>query len=250
MRTLVVGDIHGGYKALMQALERANYDASTDRIIFLGDVADGWPEVNKCLEFIAGTPNKVYILGNHDEWFLDWIVGGGYPEDIWWTQGGAATVQSYFPEAKTPWLAAHRRGVPIHHEDVLKNAVLYHEETGPKGERRLFVHGGVIPELPLEDHEPHHFVWNTDPWGNRILWNVAQRFHGTGENVVPEYDEIYIGHTQTYPTYEVPVLRAGVWNLDQGGGWSGKLSIMDVDTKEFWQSDLVKTLYPDAAGRR
>ena len=39
-------------------------------------------------------------------------------------------------------------------------------------------------------------------------------------------------------------------NLDTGGGWFGKVSIMDVKTKEFWQSDNGRTLYPEFTGRK
>ncbi|MBM3246586.1 MAG: hypothetical protein FJZ13_04585, partial [Candidatus Omnitrophica bacterium] len=35
-----------------------------------------------------------------------------------------------------------------------------------------------------------------------------------------------------------PIHVCNVWNIDTGAGWSGKLTIMDVDTKEYWQSDL------------
>jgi serine/threonine protein phosphatase 1 len=40
-----------------------------------------------------------------------------------------------------------------------------------------------------------------------------------------------------------------VWYLDQGGGFEGKLSLMDIDTHEFWQSDKVVNLYPGFHGR-
>jgi len=46
-RVLCLGDVHGGDKALVQVLERSNFDPSSDRIIFLGDVADCWPEVSE-----------------------------------------------------------------------------------------------------------------------------------------------------------------------------------------------------------
>ena len=39
MRTLVIGDIHGGLKALEQVLERANVTPE-DKLIFLGDYVD------------------------------------------------------------------------------------------------------------------------------------------------------------------------------------------------------------------
>jgi hypothetical protein len=38
--------------------------------------------------------------------------------------------------------------------------------------------------------------------------------------------------------------------MDTGAGWTGKLTIMDVQTKEYWQSELVQLLYPDAVPRR
>lgn len=37
---------------------------------------------------------------------------------------------------------------------------------------------------------------------------------------------------------------------DVHGGYKGKLTIMDIDTKEFWQSDFLDILYPDDLGRR
>ena len=50
-------------------------------------------------------------------------------------------------------------------------------------------------------------------------------------------------------TIVVPMNRCNVWNLDTGGGWSGKLTIMDIDSMEFWQSDFLPTLYPNETGR-
>ena len=40
-----------------------------------------------------------------------------------------------------------------------------------------------------------------------------------------------------------------VWNLDTGAGFYGKLTILDIETKEFWQSDVVKAIYPLEQGR-
>lgn len=64
------------------------------------------------------------------------------------------------------------------------------------------------------------------------------------------YHEVYIGHTPTL-NYDVaiPMQGCNVWNIDTGAGFSGKLTCMDVTTKEFWQSDVVQTLYPNELGR-
>ena len=40
-RTLVIGDIHGGLKALVQVLDRATINEN-DTLIFLGDYVDGF----------------------------------------------------------------------------------------------------------------------------------------------------------------------------------------------------------------
>ena len=69
MRTLVIGDIHGGLRALHQILERAKVSLN-DKLIFLGDYVDGWsqsPEVIDLLISMKETHNIICIRGNHDD---------------------------------------------------------------------------------------------------------------------------------------------------------------------------------------
>ena len=64
------------------------------------------------------------------------------------------------------------------------------------------------------------------------------------------YSEIYIGHTPTTNYNQTfPMKAYKLWNIDTGAGFKGKLTIMDVDTKEFWQSDVLPSLYPTEKGR-
>ena len=49
-RTLVIGDIHGALKALLQVFERARITAD-DKLIFLGDYVDGWSESAQVLDY-------------------------------------------------------------------------------------------------------------------------------------------------------------------------------------------------------
>ena len=254
MRTLILGDVHGAYKALTQVLERANYDPNGDHLIFLGDVADGWPQTKECFDFIVDQPNKTYLLGNHDSWLLDWArfktsTGSScyYPEDIWWTQGGKETVRSYYPDIYTPWQALKIAApkIPEAHFNLLNDAKLYHVQ-----DNCLFVHAGVYPGLPMEEQTEEDLIWNMDLWGNRILWSFAlERKNIEGENLT-SFKEAFIGHTSTWTYSKIPIKACEIWNLDQGCGWEGKLSIMDFETKEYWQSDITKTLYPGEAGRR
>ena len=59
--TYVIGDIHGGLKALLQVLERAKV-TQNDTLIFLGDYADGWSETPAVLDFLIDLSSKNAFL--------------------------------------------------------------------------------------------------------------------------------------------------------------------------------------------
>ena len=51
MRTLVIGDIHGGLKALVQLLGRTKL-TKNDTLLFLGDYVDGWSQSAQVVQFL------------------------------------------------------------------------------------------------------------------------------------------------------------------------------------------------------
>lgn len=222
MRTLVVGDIHGAYKALLQCFKRAAFDYDCDHLIVMGDVCDGYPEVRQCIDELLKVKKCDFIIGNHDMWALAWALRGEKPE-IWTSQGGENTIRSYGD-----------RAMPKNHIDFLKNSHLWLEL-----EDQLFVHGGFDPEIPLVKHSAEMLVWD------RGLLDKAWRKHSMGQNFkFGPFTDIFLGHTTTelFNTLE-PIHACNVWALDTGAGWSGKLTIMDTQSKEYWQSDLTPSLY-------
>lgn len=98
MKTFVLGDIHGGYKALKQCLERSNFNKKEDVLIQLGDVTDGWSEVYECVEELLTIKNLIAIKGNHDDEFNHWIKFGIHKWN--WLQGADATAKSYIKHAE------------------------------------------------------------------------------------------------------------------------------------------------------
>ena len=234
MRTFCVGDIHGAYRALRQVLDRAKFDIKNDRLIVLGDVVDGWPYVYKTLDFLLTIPNLIFILGNHDLWYLDWGKRG-WENPIWLQNGGYNTVCAYGKE----W-----SDVPKEHIKLVENAHLYFLDE----DDRLFVHAGINPDKLLKEQTSDIFLWDRE-----LFKNTCNKYYGIHEAcvkpVVP-YEEIFIGHTPTilFGT-DKPIHVSNLWCLDTGAGWDGKLTLMDVDTKEYWQSDNVKELFKDVTGR-
>lgn len=235
MRTLVLGDLHGSYRALLQVFERANFDYEKDHLISLGDVADGWPEVPECFEELLKVKHLDYIMGNHDYWLYEYFHSEFTPE-LWLSQGGYQTIQSY----KKVNTAMKDR-----HLDFLEQAVAYLVKND-----KLFVHGGFNWHAPIETQDPHDLMWDRNLFEVAKYWQ-KQANRGIAMDEIDNYDEVFIGHTTTSrvdPELK-PVHISNVWNLDQGAGFEGKLTLMDVDTKEYFQSDIVKTLYPKMKGR-
>ncbi|MBI3602445.1 MAG: metallophosphoesterase [Candidatus Omnitrophica bacterium] len=222
MKTFCIGDIHGAYQALLQCFKRSGFDYQSDRLIALGDVCDGYPQVHLCIDELLKIKHCDYIIGNHDVWALDWALRGDKP-DIWTSQGGAGTILSY---SGGP--------VPQTHVDFLKNAHPW-LEVGKK----LFVHGGFDPRIPLAQQSLEKLVWDRD-----LLYSAWKKYL-TGEDYqFSGYEEIFVGHTTTETFHStLPLHLCNVWALDTGAGWSGPLTIMDIQTKQYWQSDVTTKLY-------
>lgn len=231
MRKLVIGDIHGAYKALLQCLERSKFNKEEDALIILGDICDGWPFVKECLEEVMSIKNLIFIIGNHDQWCLEWLKTGD-SKSIWLNQGGWNSFNSLVgcsKEEKEKYIK------------FLEEAPFYYIDNN-----RLFCHGGINHLQKKENWDRDEVMWDRD-----LMKYAHKLWQQKREKRISEFDEIFIGHTTTeFNGSTEPVKYCNVWCLDQGGGWSGKLSIMDVDTHEYWQSDFVYELYPDIPGRR
>jgi serine/threonine protein phosphatase 1 len=221
----VLGDIHGAHRALVQCFERAGFDYENDHLIALGDVADGWPETKTCIDELMKITNLTYVLGNHDFWTLEWMETG-VAEDVWFAQGGKATVASY------------RDGVPDSHIAFLKKALPYFRLRD-----KVFVHAGISLRVPLEHHSLQILLWD------RSLAQIAIDRHQNGnETKLTDYEAVYIGHTPI--SGAKPLKACDVWFMDTGAGWSGVLSMMNIDTEEYFTSDAVPELYPGIEGRK
>ncbi len=239
-RTIVIGDIHGGYKALTQLLERVEI-TTDDTLIFLGDLVDGWSESYEVVEYLLeleSTHNCMFIKGNHDLYCEYWLDTGKSNQN-WHEHGGAATKIGYIDKTK-----ADKKS----HTAFFRRMKYYHIDE----EQRLFIHAGFTSlHGPEKEQYESNYIWD------RTLLEVAI---ATDERLAinsPRYPkrlkhfkEIYIGHTPTqgYGS-DKPIHAANLWDIDTGAAFKGRLTAMDIDTKETWQSEPVYLLYPKEKGR-
>jgi serine/threonine protein phosphatase 1 len=260
MKTFAIGDIHGNYKALLQCLERCNFDYETDTLISLGDVVDGHSQSFEVVKELLKIKNLIAIKGNHDDWFNRWITTS--INSSGWGQGQKATGVSYLKHSRPnkPWMDVNDSltdfeisikvsDIPDSHIKFFANQLPYYRDD----ENNLFIHGGFNRHFYLNEQMDYTFWWDRD------LWSAALSFGQISDmkdiktpkfKMIENFKEVFIGHTTTECWKKTtPMHAANIWNLDTGAGMYGKLTIMDVDTKEFWQSDKGSDLYPDYKGR-
>lgn len=240
MRTLVIGDIHGGLKGLKQLLDQIQVEED-DRLIFLGDYVDGWSEsaqVVRYLMVLAQLKDCVFIKGNHDAWCETWLRTDK-PDRIWLDHGGKGTMESYKGFSK------EEKNVHLKFFEQMK---LYHLDE----QNRLFVHAGFTSKHGVEDEKDvRNFYFDRTLW--EMALDLGKEIDKNSEMFpkrLTHYDEIYIGHTPTLNfNSDAPMHAINIWNVDTGAAFYGKLSAMDIDTKAIFQSEALMELYPNETGR-
>lgn len=228
-RVYAIGDIHGRLDlldTLLRAIEAddARRGPAQSRIIFLGDLIDRGPHsaqvVARAMEVQAGPWNCQFLLGNHEEVFLQALAGDLKALTFFVRIGGRETILSYgvtedeyrnsdYPEL----LELLTRRVPASHIRFLSSF----EDLVIVGDF-AFVHAGVKPGQALVDQRASDLRW------------IRREFldHTNG------FEKIIVhGHTITEEV-EVRQHRIG---LDTGAYSSGKLTAMGFEANERWILD-------------
>lgn len=256
VKRYVLGDVHGNYKGLKQALERSGFNYENDTLISLGDVVDGFSQSFECVEELLKIKNLIAIRGNHDVVFQYWMEKGHHMFD--WSQGAQNTAKSYAeavgkdvnitatwrnPRQKSFKTDLLPNDIPQSHVDFFKSQLDFHIDEKNRG----FVHAGFIHPQGLGYCEIDNYHWDRELWQ---YYSLEVEKGGTNFQCFA-HEEVFIGHTPVLIINKtIPITRGRVTNMDTGGGYSeGRVSIMNIDTHEFWQSDLGAELYPNEKPR-
>lgn len=185
MRLYAIGDVHGMDDKLAVvhtaiAADLAARPPPDHRIIHIGDYGDRGPDsagvVNRLIA-ISGDPHMVFLRGNHDQLWLDFIADPDRFGLMFLKFGGKETLRSY--------------GVGNRAKNYMQLASMF-EMTLPEDHRAFlrrlkpsvqfgdffFAHAGVQPGVPLAEQTAQDLVWIRDEFLGDTRDHGAVIVHG------------------------------------------------------------------------
>ena len=192
MRTLIIGDIHGCYRELLELLDAAAL-ASTDTVVSVGDLVDRGPDPAEVVHWFRTRPGSVVLMGNHERKHVRDVLS--YSQEVTRLQ-----MDGDYADA-VAWM----RGLP------------YYWETP---DIRV-VHAAMIPGVPLAE-QPEAILAGTTS-GEKQLEKLLPNgyWHEHYDDAVP----VAFGH-HVVPE---PLIRDGkIYGLDTGCCHGKRLTALSV----------------------
>lgn len=238
----VMGDLHGRYNSLISLLKKVDFDYENDTLIQLGDIFDRGTESYKCIFELLKIKNLIPIKGNHDMWAYDWIKDTNKKHFLF---------DFHLEQIKqtiTQWFLLSEEEQSLVRFFLLRQKAYYIDEKS-----NLFVHAGLFREDTIENQTLNDLALNSDFFDREVM-SMQRDKRLTKVPTANTFNEIYVGHVPTINykkekgvfryysgfndkiAYLLPMNILNVWNMDTGAGFSiGRLSIMDIETKEVTQ---------------
>lgn len=223
-RVYAIGDVHGRADLLAELHKRILQDAKAAPegrrvLVYLGDYIDRGPDsagvVEKLLETRLPDFEQVFLMGNHEEFLLQFLNDPA-DGDVWLANGGDSTLTSYGIEPGDGGFSANleavceqlRQKMPAAHLDFYEHLDVAHQEGD-----YLFVHAGIRPGVPLENQSEDDLLWIREPFLD-----------------ASEEHEVVVVHGHT------PVEEAQVHDnriaVDTGAVWSDRLTAVVLHDDE------------------
>lgn len=210
-RDLAVGDIHGYFALLQQALNRVGFDPVCDRLFSVGDLTDRGPECTQALDWLA-RPWFHSVCGNHD----DYVCRHESCDRDNWIQNGGAWFQR-LASAERDEFAARYRALPIAIEVATPSGpvgLLHADCPFPSWQTLLDKLDGGVAGGQLRAIK------------NVCLWS-RRRIELRDESGVADLVALVVGHTPL----SAPARLGNVYYIDTGGWYpheGGFFTLLDL----------------------
>ncbi|MAC46068.1 MAG: diadenosine tetraphosphatase [Oceanospirillum sp.] len=260
MKVFAVGDLQGCFSELEQLLEKVEFDPNQDQLWLAGDLVNRGPESLEVLRFASSMGDSVKaVLGNHDLHLLAIAFGGAKVKR-------SDTLEAILTAPDRDELLDWLRHRPLCHYDEKQGYVMTHAGIPPIWSVNDTLNYANEVEQVLRSRQCKAYfkamygnypdIWQDDLVGfdrlraitnyltrMRFCTPQAQLEFASKEGLeqcppgfapwfyYPRQSEtpIIFGH---WAALEGQVDRAGVYALDTGCVWGGRLTALNLATKE------------------
>lgn len=279
MTVYAIGDVQGCYQPLLRLLDALRFDAAADRLWFAGDLVNRGPDSLQTLRLVRSLgPAAVTVLGNHDLHLLARSVGGragrldsldallaapDAAELLHWLRHRALLYEA--PETSPGWALAHAGIAPCWTLAEARHAARAAEAAlqGPEHVEFLRRMYGDEPRYwspELAAREALRFTINAFTRMRFCDARGGLEFKAKGapgsqpSGLVPWFAlptrkpaeaEIVFGHWSTLGQVHWPA--HGVWGLDTGAVWGGRLTALNLTTRELTAVECPEYRRPEGA---
>lgn len=208
-RDFVVGDIHGCFTKLEEALAEVSFDKRNDRLFSTGDLIDRGPESDDAVYYVMQEHWFHAIKGNHEQMLIDSLnpdypnaAGNHYQNGGVWFYG--------LPTVEKQCIALVLDELPM--------AIEVETDRGLVG----IIHA----EVPHSDWNEFKTLYadNKEHFDTVALWARTRLARGTTREVVGVH-HVYVGHS----TVDNPLTLGNVTYVDTGSGFKGgRLTLVQI----------------------
>lgn len=225
MRTYVLGDLHSNYRGLIQLFEKVNFNYNEDKLYFIGDIFDGGADqANECLNELLKIKHFYPCMGNHDLWVKNWIHTHK-ANKTWLKSGGVRTIESLYNN--------------VNYLDQL-NQYFNKTKYWYNYNNYFICHAGFDTRKSVTSQKEINFAINRSLY-QKAITSVNKKLKFNYNNVEFKFNTVVIGHTPTL--WHKPDFLPNVINIDTGSANGGKLTLLDLNSLEYFQSEYTKKLY-------
>merc|ERR1711862_284850 len=141
-RTIIVGDVHGCYRELVDLLEKVSFNSNEDEVVFVGDLVGKGPETSKVVQY-AMDLNAKCVMGNHED-----VLVRYYKHSILKDESVTPpSLRGNYPEIV--------KSLTDEQWKYILNLPLY---LRLEEHNAIIVHAGLVPNIPIDEQDPFYMM--------------------------------------------------------------------------------------------
>lgn len=235
--TFFVGDVHGQFPLLMEALDEAGFDPKKGHVLFsVGDLIDRGPDNFKCIDLLD-EPWFFAVRGNHEDLMIKTVLEGCVESSRIWANNGGIWAANYLNN--TDGSLCFTDEMVCRAEKIASLPYMRAVSTKNTDQKFLLVHAEIPSQLELKklkyDNKNRYTDRDFNLIKHSLIWKrtIADNVKKRSENIIDgisyrlpnesspknfynkKYDLIISGHS---PISKFPVMFGNQLFIDTGAG--------------------------------